>query len=70
MVILVILGVFGHSSDFGSILIILKVSNIFWSFKRFQGYFGYSSGFVVFFVILEILWYFGHSSGFENILVI
>ena len=42
----------------------------FWSFYRFQGYFGHSSGFNVFLVVLKFLEYFGHFNGFEGILVI
>ena len=70
------LGILSHLNDMGcififldaqGIFIILKVLSVFWSFQRFQGIFGHSRGFKVYFVHfrgLEIFWLFQRFHGY------
>ena len=52
------------------ILVILYVSEVFWSSFRFRGYFGYFLGFEGILVISWILGVFWSFLGFEGIFVI
>ena len=58
MVIFKFRGYFGHFMDFSGILVILEISEVFWSFKWFLSIFGDFRDIKGILVILEVSWVF------------